>query len=183
MFGRVVWRRILRVTIFTARLNLRRLQLALVPVELLALAVLVGGSSSDMRAKVTTRLHHRKQRVGPGVRSQMNTDRPDAPPRDGLSVVVFALLGAFLMVGAVALYVLGSFASLAAMAVGLLFIAAALIARAVHAPRRRTAAILAIAGLGLLVFGTVATPLFYLGWGLVAGGVALALLEARRPAA
>ena len=69
-----------------------------------------------------------------------------------LSAVIFALLGALLLVSALALGILGSFAYLAVASVGMFFIAAALV-----------------------VFGMTA-----LGWGILTGAALLALLNARR---
>jgi hypothetical protein len=60
------------------------------------------------------------------------------------------------------------------------FIAAALIARAVPSPEGRTPAVLGLVALGLIVFGLVATPFFYAGWGLLAGSAVLALISAVR---
>lgn len=100
--------------------------------------------------------------------------------RDRLSVKVFALIGAASLVAAAALGILGSFAYLAAASVGMFFVAAALVARALGPGARRSGAILALLGIALLVLGTVVTPVFYLGFGLVAGGITLTL---RGPAA
>jgi hypothetical protein len=97
-----------------------------------------------------------------------------------LSAMVFAVIGALLLVFAVALAALGSFAFIAVASVGMFFIAAALIAQAVPSPDRRAPAVLAIAAFALIVFGMVATPFFYTGWGLLAGAVVLALVSARR---
>jgi hypothetical protein len=102
-----------------------------------------------------------------------------------LSAVVFSLIGALLLVAALVLGILGSFGFLAVASVGMFFLAAALISRAVSSSAVRPAAVLALAGFALILFGTTATPLFYLGWGVVAGSVALAILAARhaRPTA
>lgn len=80
----------------------------------------------------------------------------------------------------VALAILGSFAYVAVMAVGLFFTAAALISRSVTSQASRSAGVLALAALALLVFGQVAMPFFYAGWGLLAGSAALAVLGSRR---
>jgi hypothetical protein len=96
-----------------------------------------------------------------------------------LSAMVFAVLGAILLVTALALGVLGSFAFIAVASAGMFFIAAALISRAVRSPRGRAPAVLALAALALIVFGLTATPFFYAGWGLLAGAVILALVSAR----
>jgi hypothetical protein len=81
-------------------------------------------------------------------------------------------------VSAVALAALGSFAFIAIASVGMFFIAVALVAQAVPSPGHRGPAVLALAAVGLIVFGTVATPLFYAGWGLFAGALALVLVNA-----
>ena len=94
--------------------------------------------------------------------------------------MVFAVIGALLLVSALVLGVLGSFAFIAIASVGMFFIAAALIAQAVPSPDRRAPAVLALAALALIVFGMTATPFFYLGWGLLAGAALLALLNGRR---
>lgn len=95
--------------------------------------------------------------------------------RKPLATVVFAVVGAALLVIAAVLGLLGSFAFLAIAAVGCFFIAAALVARAIRSPLRRVAAVISVAGIALVVFGMVATPLFYLGWAcLGAGLIALA---------
>ena len=94
--------------------------------------------------------------------------------------MVFAVLGALLLVSAFVLGILGSFAYIAIASVGMFFIAAALIAQAVPSPDRRAPAVLALAALALIVFGMTATPFFYLGWGLLAGAALLALLNGRR---
>lgn len=93
-----------------------------------------------------------------------------------LSATVFAVLGAFTLVAAGILAVLGSFAFLAAASVGMFFVAAALIAWIVRPTIARASAVLALAGIALVVFGLVATPFFYAGWGLIAGAAVLALL-------
>lgn len=82
-----------------------------------------------------------------------------------------ALLGAALLVGAVLLAALGSFAALAAISVGMFLVAAALITRAATSPGQRVAAVIALAGLALVMFGMAATPLFYLGWALIGSGL------------
>lgn len=97
--------------------------------------------------------------------------------REPLAAVVFAILGAALLVAALVLAAVGSFAFLAAASVGLFFVAAALIVRAIPFSRGRGAAVLALVGLALIVFGLTATPLFYAGWGLVAGSVVLAIIR------
>jgi hypothetical protein len=93
--------------------------------------------------------------------------------------MVFAVLGALLLVSALVLGILGSFAFIAIASVGMFFIAAALISQAVRSPRGRAPAVLALAALALIVFGLTATPFFYAGWGLLAGAVILALVSAR----
>lgn len=95
--------------------------------------------------------------------------------RKPIATVVFALIGTALLVVAVVMGLLGSFAFIAIAAVGCFFIAAALVVRAIRAPLRRVAAVISVAGIALVVFGMVATPLFYLGWAcLGAGLIALA---------
>lgn len=81
---------------------------------------------------------------------------------------------------AVALAALGSFAFLAIASVGMFFIAAALIAQAARSPESRAPAVLALAAVALILFGTVATPFFYAGWGLLAGSAALAFVNGWR---
>jgi hypothetical protein len=93
--------------------------------------------------------------------------------------MVFAVLGAVLLVTALALGVLGSFAFIAIASVGMFFVAAALISQTIRSPRGRAPAVLALAALALIVFGLTATPFFYAGWGLLAGAVILALVSAR----
>jgi hypothetical protein len=95
-----------------------------------------------------------------------------------LSALVFAVIGALLLVVAIVLAALGSFAFLAIASVGMFFIAAALIAQAARSPQSRGPAVLALAAVALLLFGTVATPFFYAGWGLLAGSAMLALTNA-----
>jgi hypothetical protein len=95
-----------------------------------------------------------------------------------LSALVFAVIGALLLVAAIVLAALGSFAFLAIASVGMFFIAAALIAQAARSPQSRGPAVLALAAVALLLFGTVATPFFYAGWGLLAGSAMLALTNA-----
>lgn len=97
-----------------------------------------------------------------------------------LSAMVFAVIGVVLLVLAIVLSVLGSFAFIAVVSVGMFFIAAAIIARAIPSPGRRGPAVLALAALALIVFGMVATPFIYAGWGLLAGAVLLALLNRLR---
>jgi hypothetical protein len=92
--------------------------------------------------------------------------------------VVFAVIGALLLVVALVLGVIGSFAYIAIASVGMFFIAAALIARAARSPESRGPAVLALAAVALILFGTVATPFFYAGWGLLAGSAILALINA-----
>ncbi len=94
--------------------------------------------------------------------------------------MVFAVIGALLLVAALVLGILGSFAFIAIASVGMFFIAAALVAQAIPSPSSRAAAVLALVALALIVFGMTATPFFYAGWGLLAGCVALALLNAAR---
>jgi len=96
-----------------------------------------------------------------------------------VSAMVFAVIGAFLLVAALVLGILGSFAFIAVAAVGMFFIAAALIAQAVRSPAARAPAVLALAALALIVFGMTATPFFYAGWGLLAGAAILALVNGR----
>ena len=100
-----------------------------------------------------------------------------APP---LSAIVFAVIGALLLVSALVLGILGSFAFIGIASVGMFFIAAALIAQAAPSPGRRVPAVLALAALALIVFGLVATPFSYAGWGLLAGAATLAFLNALR---
>jgi hypothetical protein len=102
--------------------------------------------------------------------------------------VVFALIGALLLVLALGLGILGSFAFIAIASVGMFFIAAALIAQSLRSRGGRPPAVLAVAALGLILFGMVAAPLsnlawVYLGWGLLAGAVMLALVNGRRASA
>lgn len=94
-----------------------------------------------------------------------------------VSATVLAALGAVTLVGAGVLAVLGSFAYVAAASVGMWFVAAALIAWIVRPTMARASAILALAGIALVVFGLVATPFFYAGWGLIAVAVVLALVR------
>jgi hypothetical protein len=63
---------------------------------------------------------------------------------------------------------------------GMFLIAAALIAQAVPSSDRRAPAVLALAAVALIVFGMVATPFFYAGWGMLAVAAVLALLTGRR---
>lgn len=95
-----------------------------------------------------------------------------------LSALVFAVIGALLLVAAIVLAALGSFAFLAIASVGMFFIAAALIAQAARSPENRGPAVLALVAVALILFGTVATPFFYAGWGLLAGSAILALINA-----
>jgi len=97
-----------------------------------------------------------------------------------VSAVSFAVIGALLLVSALALAILGSFAFIAIASVGMFFIAAALIAQAAPSPGHRAPAILALGAVALIVFGLTATPFFYAGWGLLAGAAILALLNGRR---
>ena len=90
--------------------------------------------------------------------------------RSPLSAVIFAVLGAFLLVSALVLAILGSFG----------FIAAALLARATPSAASRAPALLALSAIALIVFGLTSTPFFYLGWGLLAGAALLAVRSARR---
>lgn len=96
------------------------------------------------------------------------------------SAVVFLALGTLLLLIGAVLRALGSFAYVGAIAIGLFFVAAGLIARAVRSPGLRAAAVLALAAIVLLVFGLAGTPFFYAGWGLLAGSIALALVQGRR---
>jgi len=98
--------------------------------------------------------------------------------RTPLSALVFAVIGALFMVAAIALAALGSFAFLGIASVGMFFIAAALIAQAARSPESRGPAVLALVAVALILFGTVATPFFYAGWGLLAGTAILALINA-----
>ncbi len=91
--------------------------------------------------------------------------------RRPLAFVVFALIGTALLVLAVVMGLLGSFAFIGIAAVGCFFIAAALVARASRSPSQRAAAVVSIVGLALVVFGMVATPLFYVGWACLGAGL------------
>ena len=82
--------------------------------------------------------------------------------------------------GALILGVLGSFSFLGVASVGMFFVAAALISPAVSSSAVRPAAVLALVGFALLLFGCTATPVFYLGWFVIAGAIALAILAASR---
>ena len=93
---------------------------------------------------------------------------------------MFAGLGLAIIAVGIALAIIGSFAYVGALSVGLFFIAAALVGRAVRSPAHRVAAVLGLAAVAVLTFGLVATPLFYAGWGLLAGAAALALVFGRR---
>jgi hypothetical protein len=95
-----------------------------------------------------------------------------------VSAKVFAVIGVVLLLSSVGLAILGSFAFIAVASVGMFFIAAALVAQAAPSSGSRAPAVLALAGLALIVFGMVATPFFYAGWGLVAGAVLLAVVRA-----
>jgi len=88
-----------------------------------------------------------------------------------LATVVFVLIGTALLLIAVVLGVLGSFAFIAIAAVGCFFIAAALVAGASRAPAERAAAVISVVGIALVVFGLVASPLFYLGWACLGAGL------------
>lgn len=95
------------------------------------------------------------------------------------------MIGALLLVVALGLGILGSFAFIAIASLGMFFIAAALIAQSLRSPRGRAPAVLAVAALGLILFGMIVAPLsnlawVYLGWGLLAGAVILALVNGRR---
>jgi len=92
-----------------------------------------------------------------------------------VSAVIFAVLGALLLVSALVLGIVGSFAYIAVASVGMFFIAAALVARAIPSPEGRAPAVLALAALALVVFGMTA-----LAWGILAGAAVLALVNARR---
>jgi hypothetical protein len=111
------------------------------------------------------------------VFGQENRRVRDTPPP---SAVIFAVIGAILLVAALMLGILGSFAFIAVASVGIFFIAAALIARAVPSPDSQTAGVLGLVALGLIVFGLTATPFFYAGWGLLAGAAVLAVISAVR---
>ena len=89
--------------------------------------------------------------------------------------MVFAAIGAFLLVAALVLGILGSFAYIAIASVGMFFIAAALVARAIPSPEGRAPAVLALAAFALVVFGMTA-----LAWGILTGAAFLALVNARR---
>ena len=102
------------------------------------------------------------------------------PRRQPLSAIVFALLGAVLLVSALVLAILGSFGFIAVASVGMFFIAAALIAQATPSGASRAPALLALSAIALIVFGLTASSFFYLGWGLLAGAAILALLNGRR---
>ena len=107
--------------------------------------------------------------------------RRASPP----SAVVFAVIGAVLLVSALVLGVLGSFAFIVIASVGMVFIAAALVAQAVPSPEGRAPAVLALAALAITVFGMTTMPLsylgwVYLGWGLLAGAATLAIVNAVR---
>lgn len=106
--------------------------------------------------------------------SALGSTRVTRPAR--LPEMVFAVLGAVALAGAAVLAFLGSFAFLGAASVGMFFVAAALVARAARSPAPRAAALLTLAGIALVVFGLTATPLFYIGWGLVAAATALAII-------
>jgi hypothetical protein len=92
-----------------------------------------------------------------------------------VSRLVFAAIGALLLITSLVLGILGSFAYIAIASVGMFFIAAALVARAIPSPEGRAPAVLALAALAFVVFGMTA-----LGWGILAGAALLALLNARR---
>ena len=99
--------------------------------------------------------------------------------------MVFAVIGALLLVSALVLGILGSFAFIAVASVGMFFIAAALIAQTVRSRGGRAPAGLALAALAPMVFGMIVAPFaylawVYLGWGLIAGAALLALLNGRR---
>lgn len=91
--------------------------------------------------------------------------------RKPLAFVVFALIGTALLLIAVVLGLLGSFAFIAIAAVGCFFIAAAVVSRASRSPAQGAAAVISVAGIALVVFGLVATPLFYLGWACLGAGL------------
>ena len=65
------------------------------------------------------------------------------------SAVVFAVIGAVLLVAALVLGILGSFAFIAIASVGMFFIAAALVAQAIPSPGARAPAVLGLASLAL----------------------------------
>ena len=105
--------------------------------------------------------------------------------RSPASAVLFAVIGAILLVAALVLGILGSFAFIAIASVGMFFVAAALVARAVPSPESRAPAVLALAALAPMVFGMIVAPFsylawVYLGWGLIAGAALLALVNGRR---
>ena len=93
---------------------------------------------------------------------------------------MFAGLGLAIIAVGIALAIIGSFAYVGALSVGLFFIAAALVARVVSPQASRVAAVLLLASFALLIFGLTATPLFYAGWGLLAGAVALLVVGHKR---
>ena len=97
-----------------------------------------------------------------------------------LSAKVFAGLGLASLVAGLVLAILGSFAYIGVLSVGLFFIAATLVARVVSPQASRVAAVLLLASSALLIFGLTATPLFYAGWGLLAGAVALLVVGHKR---
>jgi hypothetical protein len=97
-----------------------------------------------------------------------------------ISAVIFAVLGAVLLVSALVLAILGSFGFIAVASVGMFFVAAALIAQATPSAASRAPALLALSAIALIVFGLTASSFFYLGWGLLAGAAILALLNGRR---
>ena len=99
-----------------------------------------------------------------------------------LPAVVFALIGAILLVAALVLGLMGSFAFIAIASIGMFFIAAALVAQAVPSAENRAPAVLALVALAPTMFGMTVFYLgwVYLGWGLLAGATLLALLNGRR---
>lgn len=94
-----------------------------------------------------------------------------------LTTRVFSGMAMLFLVAALILGLVRSFSYLAAAAIGLGFVAAALISAATRSRLARATALLALLGLMLALFGTVTTlPFLYLGMGLIAGGVAIAVL-------
>jgi hypothetical protein len=95
-----------------------------------------------------------------------------ATPR---STQVLAVGAAVLFIIALILELQGSFAFLGFASLGLFALAGVLISRRVSSQQRRPA-ILALIGVALTLFGTTATPLFYVGCATLAASALLALL-------
>lgn len=91
--------------------------------------------------------------------------------RNPIATVVFALIGTTLLIIAIVLGLLGSFAFIAIASVGCFFITAALVVRVGRSPAQRAAAVISVVGIALVVFGLVASPLFYLGWACLGAGL------------